>query len=70
VIRGFGPGGEALATDLAARGLSWAELGRPGSAQVQLSVWPTGVPAQLQAGMVMMERPNSQIAVGWPGQAY
>jgi len=70
VIRGFGPGGEALATDLAARGLSWAELGRPGSAQVQLSVWPAGVPAQLQAGMVMMERPNSQIAVGWPGQAY
>jgi protein-L-isoaspartate(D-aspartate) O-methyltransferase len=66
VVRGYGPGGEALAEQLAARALTWAELGRPGAADVRLSIWPPGAEMPAAAGMIILERPSATIAVGWP----
>jgi protein-L-isoaspartate(D-aspartate) O-methyltransferase len=68
-VRGYGPGGPALAEHLAARALSWADLGRPGTADVQLNVFPAGGPARPAAGMVILDRPSGSIAVGWPAAA-
>jgi protein-L-isoaspartate(D-aspartate) O-methyltransferase len=68
-VRGYGPGGPALAEHLAGRVLSWAHLGRPGTAGVQLHVFPVGGPARPAAGMVILDRPSASIAVGWPAAA-
>ncbi len=65
-VRGYGPGGEALAEHLAARALWWDELGRPRAADLQLSVYPAGVDAEPGAGMLMLDRPSASVAVGWP----
>jgi protein-L-isoaspartate(D-aspartate) O-methyltransferase len=65
-MRGYGPGGEALAEHLAARALWWHELGRPGVSDLRLSVYPAGIEAEPAAGMLMLDRPSASIAVGWP----
>jgi protein-L-isoaspartate(D-aspartate) O-methyltransferase len=65
-VRGYGPGGEALAEHLAARALWWHELGRPGAADLLLNVYPAGVDAEPAAGMLMLDRPSASVAVGWP----
>jgi protein-L-isoaspartate(D-aspartate) O-methyltransferase len=65
-VRGYGPGGEALAEHLAGRALWWHELGRPGVSDLQLDVYPAGVDAEPPAGMLMLDRPSASIAVGWP----
>jgi protein-L-isoaspartate(D-aspartate) O-methyltransferase len=66
VVRGYGPAGEKLAVDLAERALTWAELGRPGAADVQLSVWPPGAEVAAEAGMTIMDRPSGRMVIGWP----
>jgi protein-L-isoaspartate(D-aspartate) O-methyltransferase len=65
IVRGYGPGGEALAGQLAARALSWAQLGRPGAADVQLSIWPSGAEPAVDASAIILDRPSSRLAVGW-----
>jgi protein-L-isoaspartate(D-aspartate) O-methyltransferase len=69
MIRGYGPGGEALAARLADRARDWARAGRPGTADVQLRVWPGGQPAPASAGMLTLDRPSARIEVGWPPPA-
>jgi protein-L-isoaspartate(D-aspartate) O-methyltransferase len=68
-VRGYGPGGRALAEHLSARALRWDELGRPGAADVRLTVYPAGRPSADGAGMTVLDRPSACIAVGWPGQS-
>jgi protein-L-isoaspartate(D-aspartate) O-methyltransferase len=66
-VRGYGPGGEELAGYLAARALSWAELGRPGAADVELRVWTTADEPP-EPGAVVISRPSVRIGIGWPGR--
>ncbi len=68
-VRGYGGGGQALATYLADQARSWAEHGRPGADTVQLSVWQPGVTVPRVAGMSILDRPSATIAVGWPAPA-
>jgi len=75
--RGYGPGGEALAAHLAARALTWAELGRPGAAEVMLRVRPVPdaefspraetVAEQVRSerGLVVVDRPSASITIDW-----
>ena len=63
-MRGYGPGGDELAGYLAARALSWAELGRPGTAEVELRVWTTAE-VQAETGAVVIDRPSARIGIGW-----
>ena len=65
-LRGYGPTGTALAEHLAARSIYWDELGRPGATDMELQVYPSGVAARPPAGMVVLDRPSSSIAIGWP----
>jgi protein-L-isoaspartate(D-aspartate) O-methyltransferase len=65
-VRGYGPGGEALAARLAGRAQAWALAGRPGAAEVQLRVRPGGEPRPPSAGMLTLDRPSAVIEVGWP----
>jgi protein-L-isoaspartate(D-aspartate) O-methyltransferase len=65
-VRGYGPGGQALAQHLAARAVWWHELGRPGAADLRLDVYPAGFEAEPPAGMLLFDRPSASIAVGWP----
>jgi protein-L-isoaspartate(D-aspartate) O-methyltransferase len=68
-VRGYGPGGAALAEHLAARALWWDELGRPGAGDIRLAVSPAGLPARASAGMLLLSRPSVTIAAGWPSAA-
>lgn len=65
LVRGFGPGGAALADRLAARAGTWQAIGRPGTSDLQLSVWPAGSPVPELAGQVIMDRPHARIQAGW-----
>jgi protein-L-isoaspartate(D-aspartate) O-methyltransferase len=68
VIRGFGPGGPALAGYLASLARRWAELGRPEARDLALTVWPAGrrpVGAARPEGTLMLQRPSVSIGVGW-----
>jgi protein-L-isoaspartate(D-aspartate) O-methyltransferase len=66
-VRGLGPGGRELATRLASLSGSWARLGRPGSRDVEVLVWPTGAePSRLPRNRLVFRRPSVTIAVGWP----
>jgi protein-L-isoaspartate(D-aspartate) O-methyltransferase len=69
IVRGYGPGGPALAEYLAARVESWAQLGRPGAADIRLTVVPSGVPVSQRAGQTILARPSATIAAGWPDAA-
>ena len=64
-VRGYGPGGEVLAGYLAERALQWAYLGRPGAADVQLTVQPRAESPAADPGPVVLDRPSVRIAVGW-----
>ena len=69
VIRGFGPGGPALAGYLAGLARRWAELGRPEAQGLQLTVWPAArgrtSPAR-QDGSLVLQRPSVSLEVSWP----
>ena len=66
VVRGLGPGGPALVGHLAALSADWAELGRPGSHDLAILVWPGRGPDEVPAGLLVLERPSVTIAAGWP----
>jgi protein-L-isoaspartate(D-aspartate) O-methyltransferase len=70
-VRGYGFRGAELAGYLAGRAGAWADLGRPGTADMRLSVlegseadWPRA--AGRPAGQVLVARPSVLIEVGWP----
>jgi protein-L-isoaspartate(D-aspartate) O-methyltransferase len=62
-VRGYGPGGEELADYLGGQALVWAVRGRPGAADVELTVWTAADTPE--PGAVVIERPSVRIAVGW-----
>lgn len=66
-IRGLGPGGRELATRLATLTDNWARLGRPGSREMEVLVWPSGEePGRVPGNRLVFRRPSVTIAVGWP----
>jgi protein-L-isoaspartate(D-aspartate) O-methyltransferase len=67
VVRGLGPGGADLAVELAELSASWADLGHPGSHNLEMLVWPSSQPPGEQPdGWLVLERPSVMIAAGWP----
>jgi len=69
-VRGLGPGGRELATRLAALSGRWARLGRPGSRDMEVLVWPAGAePSRVPSNLVLFRRPSVTIGVGWPVHA-
>jgi protein-L-isoaspartate(D-aspartate) O-methyltransferase len=69
-VRGLGPGGRELATRLAAQSGRWARLGRPGSREMEVLVWPAGAePGRVPGNRLVFRRPSVTIAVGWPIRA-
>jgi protein-L-isoaspartate(D-aspartate) O-methyltransferase len=67
VVRGLGPGGPELAVQLAALSGRWADLGRPGSYDLGMLVWPSREPpVEVPEGWMVLERPSVTIAAGWP----
>ncbi|HUD76764.1 MAG TPA: methyltransferase domain-containing protein [Streptosporangiaceae bacterium] len=68
LIRGFGPGGADLAAYLAGLTGKWAEAGRPGTAELQLTVRPAGAPASgasRPGSTLVLQRPSVSIEVAW-----
>ena len=76
-VRGFGPGGSALAGYLAELTLRWAELGRPEAQNLQLTVRATGrartstdrAVRRATGGPLVLHRPSVTIEVAWPASA-
>ncbi len=66
VVRGHGPGGPALASRVAGLATVWDELGRPGTANLLLRVWPRGTQPRYTTGDAVFERPNVLVEAGWP----
>jgi protein-L-isoaspartate(D-aspartate) O-methyltransferase len=66
VVRGYGPGGAALAADLAGLAPVWAQRGRPGAAGLALTAWPAGDPPPAATGELVLYRPHVRLAAGWP----
>jgi protein-L-isoaspartate(D-aspartate) O-methyltransferase len=67
VVRGLGPGGADLAVHLAALSARWADLGRPGSHDLGILVWPgSRAPEGPLQDWLALERPSVTIAAGWP----
>jgi protein-L-isoaspartate(D-aspartate) O-methyltransferase len=71
IIRGLGPGGRELAARLATLSGRWARLGRPGSGELEMLIWPAGdEPSRVPGSRLVFRRPNVTIAVGWPVSAW
>jgi protein-L-isoaspartate(D-aspartate) O-methyltransferase len=69
-VRGLGPGGRELAARLAELSDRWARLGRPGSREIEVLVWPAGAePTRVPGNRLVFRRPSVTIAVGWPVRA-
>ncbi len=68
VVRGYGPGGPALAAHLADQAAVWTDLGRPGTMDLCLSVRPPGSAIRPAPGQSVFDRPNARIEVGWPAR--
>jgi len=68
-FHGYGPGGPALAGHLAERAVGWDGRGRPGAARLELAVYPAGTRPKATEGRVIISRPNSVLAAGWPTSA-
>jgi protein-L-isoaspartate(D-aspartate) O-methyltransferase len=66
VIRGYGPGGPALAADLAGQGPDWTGRGRPGAGDLRLTAWPAGIPPRAADGQAVLRRPHVTLVAGWP----
>jgi protein-L-isoaspartate(D-aspartate) O-methyltransferase len=66
-VRGLGPRGPELAARLAALSGRWADLGRPGSRELEVLVWPAGEePSRVPGNLLVFRRPSVTIAAGWP----
>jgi protein-L-isoaspartate(D-aspartate) O-methyltransferase len=68
VLRGYGPTGPALTAHLAQEAQAWQEVGRPGVADLALTVWPAGAQPAVAAGQRLLKRPHVQLAAGWPAR--
>jgi protein-L-isoaspartate(D-aspartate) O-methyltransferase len=68
-VRGYGPGGAALAARLAARAAAWDEAGRPGAGSLGLAVYPAGTRVAAAEGSVIIHRPSSVLVAQWPPPA-
>jgi protein-L-isoaspartate(D-aspartate) O-methyltransferase len=67
-VRGLGPGGPELVARLVALSDSWSRLGRPGSREMEVLVWPAGEePSRVPGQGLVLRRPSVTIAAGWPG---
>jgi len=72
LIRGFGPGGTELTGYLSGLVRDWVEAGRPGTQNLELTVWPASASGPRQrlaasAGIVTtLQRPSVWIEAGWP----
>jgi protein-L-isoaspartate(D-aspartate) O-methyltransferase len=65
-VRGYGPGGAALAAHLAQRAVAWDEAGRPGAGTLELAAYPASrQPKALDGGMTI-RRSDTVLEVGWP----
>lgn len=64
-IRGYGPAGPPLAAHLAAMARRWDIIGRPGVADLSLTVSPAGSPLPADPGRVLLTRPYVRILAGW-----
>jgi protein-L-isoaspartate(D-aspartate) O-methyltransferase len=65
-VRGYGPGGAALAAHLAERAVVWDELGRPGASSLELAVYPAGTRPAAAGGAAIIQRPSTVLVAGWP----
>jgi protein-L-isoaspartate(D-aspartate) O-methyltransferase len=68
-FHGYGPGGPALARHLAQRAVVWDGLGRPGTASLQLAVYPAGARPETGDSSIAILRPNSVLVAGWSTEA-
>jgi protein-L-isoaspartate(D-aspartate) O-methyltransferase len=66
VLRGYGPGGAALAAHLASRVPDWIGRGRPGAADLLLTVSRAGRELPARPGQIISSRPHVRLAAGWP----
>ncbi|MGO8882490.1 MAG: methyltransferase, FxLD system [Streptosporangiaceae bacterium] len=66
VVRGYGPGGGALAGHLADQIRAWDGLGRPGAAGLSLRAFLSGAELVVSAGQIILDRGSVRLAVGWP----
>jgi protein-L-isoaspartate(D-aspartate) O-methyltransferase len=66
MVRGYGPGGPVLAAHLADQVAAWDGLGRPGTADLCLTVSQVGTDLTAAAGQVILSRPHVTLAAGWP----
>ena len=73
-VRGFGPRGASLAGHLAARVLTWDELGRPGASSLRLNAYPVGAPEAAppalpaDTGQLILDRRHTRLALSWPAR--
>ena len=68
-VHAYGPGGAALAGHLAARAAAWDGLGRPGAGSLELAIYPAGTRPAVIGSSMIIHRPNSLLAAGWPTAA-
>ncbi len=66
VVRGHGPGGPGLAARVAGLAAVWDELGRPGTADLRLRVWPSGSQPPHTESDAVFDRPSVLVEAGWP----
>ena len=71
-VRGFGPGGAALAERLAVRAAAWRASGRPTVSTLTVSAYPREGPGQggparsARPGQVILDRPHTRLVLAWP----
>jgi protein-L-isoaspartate(D-aspartate) O-methyltransferase len=74
-VRGFGPGGAALAERMAGRVAAWQASGRPTASALTVSAYPhenpdQDVPARpARPGQVIVDRPHTRLVLTWPPPA-
>jgi protein-L-isoaspartate(D-aspartate) O-methyltransferase len=68
-VRGFGPGGTALARRLASHVAGWEQRGRPGPGEMSLAAYPLGGLVPDGAGEIIIGRPHTRFALSWRSPA-
>jgi protein-L-isoaspartate(D-aspartate) O-methyltransferase len=64
-VRPYGRNGLDLATRLAGRIRDWATAGRPGSADLRISAWPTGTAPAAPPGAVVIDKTHASLVLSW-----
>jgi hypothetical protein len=68
-VHGYGRGGAALAARLAERAAVWDGLGRPGAASLEIAAYPAETRPESTGCSMIIRRPNTVLAAGWPTAA-